>query len=153
MRILAFLCSLWLWWSTGVHAELYQWTDADGVIHIVDDASKMPEAYREKVTVYRTTQPVVLESRAAPLSPSGRYMEGSQGAFAQKLALDLGLIKHSSEDALGPLGGAGIRPAGGWKVSNRLTVEVLDEIVTAVRRAADSKRIALSADGAADRVR
>lgn len=148
MRALAFLCSLWLWCATIAHAELYQWTDADGVVHVVDDASKTPEVHREKVKVYRAAKPATLEPAAAPLSPSRGYASGSQGAFAQKLALDLGLIKSNGEDALGPLSGVGIRPAGGWKVRDPLTPEVLYEVLAAARRAADSKRIALSADGA-----
>lgn len=146
MRAFAFLCSLCC--ATVVYAELYQWTDADGVVHVVDDASKTPEVHRGKVTVYRAANPATLEPAAAPLSPSRSYASGSQGAFAQKLALDLGLIKNSEEDALGPLSGVGIRPAGGWKVRDLLTPEVLSEVLAAVRRAADAKRIMLSADGA-----
>jgi hypothetical protein len=82
------------------------------------------------------------------LSPSRTYAEHSEGKFAQKLALDLGLIKRSSEDGIGPLSGAGIQPSGGWKVSDPLTPEVMYDVLAATRRAADSRRLTLSADGA-----
>lgn len=128
-------------------ADLYQWTDTNGIIHIVDEADTVPDAYRKKVKVYRGTKSVVSESPSAiALSPSRIYAEHSQGAFAQQLALDLGLIGSSAQDALGPLSGVGIRPAGGWKVHDALTPEVLYEVLAAARRAADAKRIALSAD-------
>jgi hypothetical protein len=132
-----------------VHADLYQWTDTEGVIHVVGDEGDVPDAYREKVKVYRTVKPAdPAKAPASLLAPSRIYAERSQGAFAQKLALDLGLIKNSNADALGPLSGAGIQPAGGWRVSNPLTPEALYEVLAAARRAADSQRLSLSADGA-----
>ncbi|MBI3301733.1 MAG: hypothetical protein HYZ72_06610 [Deltaproteobacteria bacterium] len=132
-----------------VHADLYQWTDTEGVIHVVGEEDDVPDAYRKKVKVYRAAKPAApAESSTALLSPSRTYAEKSQGAFAQKLALDLGLIKHSGEDALGPLSGVGIQPAGGWRVSDLLTPEAYYEVLAAARRAADSQRLALSADGA-----
>ncbi len=147
MRTLIFICGLWLWCSAVVHADLYQWTDADGVIHIVDETVEVPAAYRSSLKVYHAAKSVG-GSPGTPLSPSGAYAAQSQGAFAQKLAQDLGLIKNDNEDALGPLRGAGIQPAGGWKVSVPLTLEVLYEVLAAARRAADAKRLPLSADGA-----
>jgi hypothetical protein len=142
------LCSFWLWSTTTVRADLYQWTDAHGVIHVVDDASTVPEAYREAMKVYRAAKPAGEGLQIVPLSPSRTYAVNSQGAFAQKLALDFGLIKHSGEDGLSPLGGTGIQPAGGWQVSDAVTPEVLYEVVAATRRAADTRRLTLSADGA-----
>src|SRR5712691_5163277 len=147
MRTLIFLCGLWLWCSAVVHADLYQWTDADGVIHIVDETVEVPDAYRSNLKVYHAAKSVGASS-ATPLSPSRAYAAQSQGAFAQKLAQDLGLIRNDNEDALGPLRGAGIQPAGGWKVSGPLTPEVVYEVLAAARRAADAKRLSLSADGA-----
>jgi hypothetical protein len=96
--------------------------------------------------VYHSAKPGAPVGSLA-LSPSRTYPERSQGAFAQKLALDLGLIKNSNEDALGPLTGVGIQPSGGWQVSELLVPEIVDEVVTAARRAADSRRLPLSADG------
>jgi len=128
-------------------ADLYQWTDADGVIHIVDEISEVPDTYRAGMEVYRAAQPTAGVS-PLPVASSRTYAAQSQGAFAQKLALDLGLIKESSEDAFGPLRGAGVQPASGWAATDPLTPEVLDDVLAAARRAADAKRLPLSADGA-----
>jgi len=140
------LCCLYFLGVTTVYADLYQWKDEQGVTHVVDDAGSIPEAYRSQVKVHRTAKPTT--SQASLLAPSRTYPENSQGAFAQKLALDLGLIKNSSEDALGPLGAAGIQPAGGWQVSDPLTPTEQTEVIAAARRAAESQRVRVSADGA-----
>ena len=138
---------LCLWLPAVSQADLYQWTDADGVMHIVDETSEVPEPYRAGMTVYRAAKPTPGVA-TLPVSPSRPYAAQSQGAFAQKLALDLGLIKESSEDAFGPLGGAGVQPASGWEATDPLTPEVLYDVLAAARRAADAKRLPLSADGA-----
>jgi hypothetical protein len=151
MKSSLFLCSLFFFSVTLVHADLYQWTDEQGVIHVVDDAGTVPEAYRATMKTYHSPKPA--KSSTSLLAPSRAYAERSQGAFAQKLALDLGLINNTSEDALGPLGAAGIQPAGGWRVDDPLSPEAYDEVVTAARRAADSQRVRLSADGAEGVVR
>jgi len=140
------LCAFVLLGSVAAQADLYQWTDAQGVTHVVDDERSIPEAYRSKVKTYRT--PKSPNPAASLIAPSRTYAENSQGAFAQKLALDLGLIKSASEDALGPLSTVGIQPAGGWSVDDPLTPEAHYEIIAAARRAAESRRIPLSADGA-----
>ena len=147
MRTTLFFCGLLLLAPLPSLAGLYQWTDTDGVIHVVDEAVEVPAAYRDQVKVYqsiRTAPPPA----SLPLSPSRTYAEHTQGKFAQKLALDLGLIKSGSEDGIGPLSGAGIQPSGGWKVSDPLTPEVVYDVLAATRRAADSRRLTLSADGA-----
>src|SRR2546422_4397313 len=148
MRIFLVLISvLCLWLPAVSQADLYQWTDADGVMHIVDETSEVPEPYRAGMTVYRAAKPTPGVA-TLPVSPSRTYAAQSQGAFAQKLAQDLGLIKNSNEDAFGPLRGVGIQPAYGWKVSDPLTPEALYEVLAAARRAASAKRLSLSADGA-----
>lgn len=147
MRILILACGLWCWCSAIVHADLYQWTDTDGVIHIVDETVAVPDAYRDNLTVYHAAKSAG-GTPATPLSPSRTYAAQSQGAFAQKLAQDLGLIKNSNEDAFGPLRGVGIQPADGWKVGDPLIPEVLYEVLAAARRAASAQRLSLSADGA-----
>jgi hypothetical protein len=147
MRILILACGLWCWCAAVVHADLYQWTDADGVLHIVDETGEVPEAYRDSLTVYHAAKSPGATS-AMPLSPSRTYAAQSQGAFAQKLAQDLGLIRNSTEDAFGPLRGAGIQPADGWRVDDPLTPEALYEVLAAARRAAGARRLSLSADGA-----
>ena len=148
MRIFLLLIGvLCLWLPAVSQADLYQWTDADGVMHIVDETSEVPEPYRAGMTVYRAAKPTPGVA-TLPVSPSRPYAAQSQGAFAQKLALDLGLITESSEDAFGPLGGAGVQPASGWEATDPLTPEVLDDVLAAARRAAEAQRLPLSADGA-----
>ena len=151
MRTVIYLFSLILypWYVATATADLYQWTDVNGVLHIVDEAVEVPDEYNEELIVYsapETEDPTEsAEPAALPVAPSRIYATNSQGAFAQKLALDLGLIKSAKEDALGPLSGAGIGPAGSWKVSDPLSHEALDEIAAAVQRAAQSQRLELSA--------
>ena len=151
MRTAIYLFSLILcpWYVATATADLYQWTDLNGVLHIVDEAVEVPDEYSEKLTVYSAPEAEdPPEPAAFPLAPSRTYVINSQGAFAQKLALDLGLIKNEKEDALGPLSGAGIGPAGSWKVGDPLSHEALGEIAAAVRRAAQSQRLKLSANEA-----
>jgi len=147
MRTVMLFCGLLLFAPSSTLAELYQWVDNDGVIHVVDETHEVPSAYRDQVKVYQSIK-TAPPPPALPLSPSRTYPEHSQGKFAQKLALDLGLIKSSSEDGLGPLTGVGIQPAGGWKVSDPLAPEVVYDVLAAARRAADSRRLNLSSDGA-----
>jgi hypothetical protein len=146
MKLTSLLCGLFFLGVTITHADLYQWTDAQGVTHVVDDTGSIPDAYHDKVKTYRTAKPT--NSQASLLAPSRAYPENSQGAFAQKLALDLGLIKNPGEDALGPLGTTGIQPAGGWQVYDSLTPETQADVIAAARRAANSQRLRVSADGA-----
>src|SRR5256885_6781805 len=110
MRLFLLLIGvLCLWVPAIAQADVYQWTDADGVIHIVDEISEVPDTYRAGMEVYRAAQPTTGVS-PLPVASSRTYAAQSQGAFAQKIALDLGLLKESSEDAFGPLRGAGVQP-------------------------------------------
>jgi len=146
MRILSLVVGLFFSSVALVSADLYQWTDESGVVHVVDESSEVPRAYREKVKVFESQKSRTLPS-SLPLSPSRAYPAYSEGRFAQKLALDLGLVKNRDEDAVGPLTGAGIRPSSGWHVNDELTVETVEEVVGAARRAANARRLSLSPDG------
>lgn len=48
-------------------ADLYQWRDEKGVIHITDSIEKVPQKYRAKVKVHESTPPRAVE---APVSES-----------------------------------------------------------------------------------
>jgi hypothetical protein len=146
MKALLLSCCLLLFGVASAQADLYQWTDAQGVIHVVDDAGVIPESYRDKIKTFRSTKPA--GTPTSLVAPGRTYPARSQGAFAQKLALDLGLIQSLREDAIGPLNGVGIQPAGGWQVKEHMIAEQVDEVVAAAQRAAVSHRITLSADGA-----
>jgi hypothetical protein len=149
LRILALMVSLSLEYATTSSAEFYQWTDPRGVLHLGNDTREAPEASRKRLVVYPAGAARAGGGpAAAPLAPSHLYAAQSQGAFAQRLAQDLGLIKQRDADALGPLSGVGIAPPGYWQVAEPLTPEAVEEIVAATRRAAAAERLALSADGA-----
>ena len=82
MRSFILLIGVLCLWLPGVsQADLYQWTDANGVIHIVDETSKVPEIYRAGLTVYHAAKPTAGVS-TLPLSPGRTYAAQSQGAFA-----------------------------------------------------------------------
>lgn len=46
--VLLFSCSY-------AFADLYEWRDKEGVIHITDDIKKVPESYRANVKVFKST--------------------------------------------------------------------------------------------------
>ncbi len=149
LRLLVLMASLSLACATPSSAQLYRWTDPQGTLHLGNDAGEVAEASRRGLAVYPVgAAQAGGKSAAAPLSPSRLYTAQSQGAFAQRLAQDLGLIQQSNEDALGPLSSMGIAPTGYWQVTEPLTAETVEEIVAATRRAAATERLALSADGA-----
>lgn len=52
--------------ATVALADLYQWQDKEGVIHITDSLEKVPDAYRDKVKVYESAPPATGEKKAAP---------------------------------------------------------------------------------------
>ena len=147
MYFVGFLYLSGLGYPTEAGADLYRWTDTSGVIHIVDESVEIPETYQDRVKIYRSVSSDVASSPAL-ITPSREYAARSQGAFAQRIAVDFGLIEDGSIDALGPLNGVGIRPAGGWQVSRNLDPDSIDQLAAAVRRAATAQRLALSADGA-----
>jgi hypothetical protein len=149
LRILVLMASLSLECATTTSAQLYQWTDPQGTLHLGNDAGEVAEASRQGLAVYPVgAAQAGRKSAAAPLSPSRLYTAQSQGAFAQRLAQDLGLITQGNEDALGPLSSVGIAPTGYWRVTEPLTTEAVEELVAATRRAAAAARLVLSADGA-----
>ena len=135
MYFVGFLSLSGLGYPAEAGADLYRWTDTRGVIHIVDESVEIPETYQGRVKIYRSVSSDVASSPAL-ITPSREYAARSQGAFAQKIAVDFGLIEDGSIDALGPLNGVGIRPAGGWQVSRNLDPDSIDQLAAAVRRAA-----------------
>jgi hypothetical protein len=49
-------------------AEIYHWTDEEGVLHITDDLGKVPEEYRSKAKVFETG-PAEEEPAVEPAPP------------------------------------------------------------------------------------
>jgi len=61
--------------APGARAELYQWTDRDGVEHYTTDASRIPEPYRAGVRVIDTPAPA-----ADPVAaPQGTVLSAGRG--------------------------------------------------------------------------
>ena len=57
MRRYIFMTSVVLFgvlFSAAVGAELYKWTDKEGVVHFADDILLVPSEYRDKVKVYES---------------------------------------------------------------------------------------------------
>jgi len=54
MNAFLFLCGLFFTLITSASADVYQWTDERGVIHVVDEAGQVPPAYRDKVQVFKS---------------------------------------------------------------------------------------------------
>lgn len=50
--------SIFLLLPSFVLADIYHWTDKEGVMHITDDMGKVPFEYREKVSVMETDESV-----------------------------------------------------------------------------------------------
>ncbi len=146
MKYITTFCGVFMFGVVVASADLYQWTDARGVLHVVDDLNAVPEEYRGQIQTHSAPKPTAAQKNF--LAPGKTYPPKSQGAFAQQLARDLGLIQTLGEDGLGPLGAAGIQPASSWQATTSLTHEAQDEVVAAARRAAESQRLKLSADGA-----
>jgi len=120
LRLPALIASLCLGYAATGFADLYQWTDAQGTLHLGNDASEAPADSRTELRVSPANTPKAgKEPAAALVSPRHQYAARSQGAFAQQLALDLGLIRHGNEDALGPLSGAGIARRGTGTLRSR----------------------------------
>ncbi|MBI5491951.1 MAG: DUF4124 domain-containing protein [Deltaproteobacteria bacterium] len=54
MKKLTLILVLTIFSATAALADLYQWQDREGVIHITDSLEKVPDAYRDKVKVYES---------------------------------------------------------------------------------------------------
>jgi hypothetical protein len=138
-------------------ASVYKWVDERGVVNFVDDYSKVPLDYRNKVEELRI-------AKTGPSTPSqtssGNIKVGAQsgktatqappiaqpltreGDFAIKLveALKIGQAESEAE-AEGILASAGIAPKNGWIADYPVTPDVLGELEKAIGEAADAKRL------------
>lgn len=64
--------------AASAYADLYQWKDAQGVIHITDSMEKVPQEFRERVRVYKETPPSPesgLNEAVSPPLPSDKAEE------------------------------------------------------------------------------
>ncbi|MCF8035350.1 MAG: DUF4124 domain-containing protein [Desulfobacteraceae bacterium] len=78
MRLISvFVLILGLVFAAQGHAELYQYTDSDGVTHFTDDSSEVPEKYRQD-----------MESRPEIESMPVQGQDGKDSDFDKKKAPD-----------------------------------------------------------------
>ncbi len=57
-RYIFIVISLFLLLPSFVLADIYRWTDKEGIMHITDDMGKVPFEYREKISTMETDEPV-----------------------------------------------------------------------------------------------
>ncbi|MEJ2066595.1 MAG: aspartyl protease family protein [Deltaproteobacteria bacterium] len=83
--ILVLICALILF-PPAPHSEIYKYVDKSGTIHFVDDLGKVPEEYRNQITVYEDKKteaapegetPTVSEGET-PIAPEGAVEEEEQ---------------------------------------------------------------------------
>lgn len=77
MRISGWALTILLLSSTAAYADLYQWKDKDGMIHMTDDLGKVPPADRGRVTVLKTAPKSAPEAPAA-LSPQEETVQPAE---------------------------------------------------------------------------
>ncbi|HXI10193.1 MAG TPA: DUF4124 domain-containing protein [Thermodesulfobacteriota bacterium] len=68
MRIARWALLVFLLTASAAYAELYEWTDKEGVVHITDDMGKVPEDIRPYVKKHKVSPTV--EGEEAPSAPS-----------------------------------------------------------------------------------
>lgn len=74
MRVIAFAFLFFIFLSSSALADIYRWTDDEGVIHMADDMFKVPEKYRSGVTIMKTepsapAPPSQIQPSLSPPSP------------------------------------------------------------------------------------
>ena len=68
--LLVFSCIVILFFPPELRSELYKYVDKDGTIHAVDDPGKIPEKYRNQVTVFEDKSNTASEEKT-PASSEG----------------------------------------------------------------------------------
>lgn len=54
-KVAVFACVL-LFTASAVCAEIYQWTDKNGVVHMTNEPSKVPEEYRGQIKIFKPSK-------------------------------------------------------------------------------------------------
>lgn len=150
--------------ASSASASVYKWVDERGIVNYVDDYSKIPPDYGNKVEEVSITR---MGSSTPSSTPLGNMSVGArsgntatqappiaqplirEGDFAIKLveALKVGQAKSEAE-AESMLVSVGIAPKNGWIADYPITPDIAEELKIAISQAADSKRLSLSRDEA-----
>jgi len=139
--------------TSSAGATVYKWVDERGVVSFVDDADKIPSAYRdsaEEVKVPKmaaqTARTVKTSTKAPPIS----QVLVREGDLAINLADALRMGQAQSEaEAESMLASAGIAPKNGWIADYPVTPDVIGELENAVTEAAGSGKLAVNKEEAA----
>lgn len=81
MKISRILLAITLFGATYAFADLYEWKDKEGIVHMTDDIGRVPEEYQDKVKVYKT--------KAAPAPSPAEKREAPPPAPAEEKATEL----------------------------------------------------------------
>ena len=158
MKKLPFILFIFiLIFASSTSATVYKWVDKNGVVNFVDDYSRIPRDYRnrvEEVSIAKMGSSTPSQAPPGKIPASAQSVERAtqappiaqplirEGDFAIKLAetLKIGQAKSQAE-AESMLASAGIAPKNGWIADYPVTPDVIGELEKAVNEAADAKRL------------
>jgi hypothetical protein len=150
--------------ATSASATVYRWVDEKGVLNLVDDYSKVPPTYRDKIEEVNIAK---MGPSIASQTPPGKMAVSSQstgtvtqpspisqslvpeGDFATRLATALKLGKPETEvQAEDMLTLVGIAPKNGWIADYPMTPIIIGQVQNAVIAAAALKKLPMGKDEA-----
>ncbi len=158
-----FFIFLILIFASSASATVYRWVDEKGVVNFVDDYSKVPPGYQNKVEEMSIpkTKPSISPSTSGKTVVAGQSGETAkqpppisqtlvrEGDFAIKLAESLKMGKPQGEaEAENMLASAGIAPKNGWIADYPLTPDIIGELEKAVGEAADARTLPMGRNDA-----
>ena len=158
-----FLILLTLIFTSSASATVYRWVDEKGVVNYVDDYSKVPPGFQNKVEEInmpkmRPSSSTATSGKMIVAGQSGETAKQSppisqtlvrEGDFAVKLAESLKMGKPQGEaEAESMLASAGIAPKNGWIADYPLTPDIIGELEKAVGEAADARRLPMGRNDA-----
>jgi len=158
-----FFIFLMVIFASSASATVYKWIDEKGVVNFVDDYSKVPPGYQNKVE--EVNIPKVKPSSSSATSgktivagqsgetakqpPSISQTLVREGDFAIKLAESLKMGKPQGEaEAESMLASAGIAPKNGWIADYPLTPDIIGELEKSLGEAADARRLPMGRNDA-----
>lgn len=65
--------------ATSAFADLYYWEDKDGNTHITDKIEKVPQEYKDKVSIQQSSEPIAVQDKQfKDKEPKGEELYGGQ---------------------------------------------------------------------------
>ena len=163
MKTIIITTMLVLFFTSSTSATVYRWVDDRGVVNLTDDYSNVPPAYRGHVEEIKTPNStrsqnpvkstVRSQANRTPLPPIAQPLI-AEGDFAMKLAETLRIGSPQNEaDAESMLTSRGIEPRNGWIADYPMTPDIVEELQNAIGQAADSGKLAMTAEAAIGKFR